>query len=90
MTQNHAFLIVAHDYPEQLAEIVHLLDAPNHFFFIHIDKKNAVRMMESPGVMKLKRRRNCNITHCVSVNWGGGTRRYKPLYVYYRWLLMQQ
>ena len=54
MTQNHAFLIVAHDYPEQLAEIVHLLDAPNHFFFIHIDKKNTVRMMESPGVMKLK------------------------------------
>lgn len=71
MALNHAFLIVAHDYPEQLAEIVHLLDAPNHFFFIHIDKKNAPRMMENPCIQKLKRQINCNVISCISVNWGG-------------------
>lgn len=71
MTQNHAFLIVAHDYPEQLAEIVHLLDAPNHFFFIHIDKKNANRIMNSPCIQDLKQQTNCNIADCVLVNWGG-------------------
>ena len=37
---NHAFLITAHAYFSQLKEIIDLLDAPNHFFFINIDKKS--------------------------------------------------
>ena len=36
---NHAFLIYAHAYPEQLKEIISLLAAPNHYCFINIDKK---------------------------------------------------
>ena len=36
---NHSFLITAHAYPEQLREIISLLAAPNHYFFINIDKK---------------------------------------------------
>lgn len=36
---NHAFLIIAHDSPELLQRIVDKLAAPNHFFFVHLDKK---------------------------------------------------
>lgn len=36
---NHAFLIYAHAYPEQLKEIIGLLASPNHYCFINIDKK---------------------------------------------------
>lgn len=32
-------MIMTHAFPEQLEEIVNLLEAPNHYFFINIDKK---------------------------------------------------
>lgn len=35
----HGFMIMTHAFPEQLEEIVNLLEAPNHYFFINIDKK---------------------------------------------------
>lgn len=35
----HAFLLQVHKYPEQVAEIVSLLSAPNHYFFINVDRK---------------------------------------------------
>lgn len=42
---NHAFLITAHTYFEQLEEIIGLLRASNHFFYINIDRKsNATRL----------------------------------------------
>lgn len=37
--QNHAFLITAHTFFDQLEEIIRLLSAPNHFFFVNIDRK---------------------------------------------------
>ena len=40
MMLKHAFLITAHAYFEQLSDIISLLSAPNHYFFINIDKKN--------------------------------------------------
>lgn len=36
---NHAFLIYAHAYPEQLKEIINFLSAPNHYCFINVDRK---------------------------------------------------
>lgn len=39
MMLNHAFLLYAHAYPSQLKEIIDLLSAPNHYFFINIDRK---------------------------------------------------
>lgn len=39
MALNHAFLITAHAYPEQLKDIIGLLSASNHYFFINIDRK---------------------------------------------------
>ena len=36
----HAFLIMAHKYPEQFKDIINLLNAPNHYFFVNIDKKS--------------------------------------------------
>lgn len=37
---NHAFLILAHDSPKLLQRIVDRLESPNHYFFIHLDKKS--------------------------------------------------
>ena len=39
MALNHAFLITAHAYPKQLKDIIGLLSASNHYFFINIDRK---------------------------------------------------
>lgn len=68
---NHAFLMTVHKYPKQVCEIVNILDAPNHYFFIHIDKKNYECMMRDIGIKTLSKKSNCYIISCVSVNWGG-------------------
>lgn len=39
---NHAFLIMAYNEPMLLARIVDRLKAPNHYMFIHIDKKSNI------------------------------------------------
>jgi len=36
---NHAFIIQVHKEPELFGRIVHRLAAPNHFFFVNVDKK---------------------------------------------------
>lgn len=36
---NHAFIIQVHKEPELFGRSVHRLGAPNHFFFINVDKK---------------------------------------------------
>ena len=36
---NHAFIFQVHNYPELLNRIINLLIAPNHYCFIHVDKK---------------------------------------------------
>lgn len=40
---NHLFIIQAHNKPEILARITKRLEAPNHFFYIHIDKKSDIK-----------------------------------------------
>lgn len=37
----HGFMIMAHGNFGQLKEIIGLLAAPNHYFFVNIDKKVA-------------------------------------------------
>ena len=67
---NHAFLIIAHNYPELLGEIIKILQSPNHYFFINIDKKvddipfkESVRGLSNIFFTEDKDR--------ISVNWGG-------------------
>lgn len=36
---NHAFLIIAYDSPQLLQRIIDRLETPNHFVFVHYDKK---------------------------------------------------
>jgi hypothetical protein len=36
---NHAFLVIAHDSPCFLQRIIDRIEAPNHFVFVHYDKK---------------------------------------------------
>lgn len=38
--ENHAFIITAHHQPSLLARIMRVLEADNHYFFIHINKRS--------------------------------------------------
>lgn len=66
---NHAFLITAHAYFDQLEEIIGLLSAPNHFFFVNIDRKaRADAFMEQckrkfPQVTFLEGRGRMEVAH---------------------------
>lgn len=62
---NHAFLILAHDSPELLQRIVDRLEAPNHYIFIHLDKKS-----KDPHV-KLKTGRYLSDEKRIKVFHGG-------------------
>lgn len=68
----HAFLLQVHKYPEQVAEIVSLLSAPNHYFFINVDRKVNV----APFVKEINNSRGQNVIFLgederFSVNHGG-------------------
>lgn len=65
--KSHAFLIAAHAFPEQLEDIVKMLDAPNHYFFIHIDKKNK-KMLSADAILRLKEKQNISFMHPMVVN----------------------
>ena len=68
--KNHAFLIVTHTFPEQLEDIVKLLDASNHHFFIHVDKKNE-KMLSTDPVLRLIEKANVVFLNPMRVSHGG-------------------
>lgn len=67
--KKHAFVVQCHTFPEQFGEIIRLMQAGNHYFFINVDKKTKnyedfVRQAEGvENVFFLQPR--------VSVNHGG-------------------
>ena len=64
--RTHAFLILAHCNPEFLARLINSLVSPNHYFFVHIDKKSKddfTCLTKIPNCVLIKKR--------VSCNWGG-------------------
>ncbi|MDR1678855.1 MAG: beta-1,6-N-acetylglucosaminyltransferase [Prevotellaceae bacterium] len=68
--KNHAFLIIAHAYPELLEDIVNLLMASNHYFFINIDKKNK-EIWFTDAISRLQKSKNVFFIEPVRVNHGG-------------------
>ena len=68
--KTHAFLIITHTFPEQLEDIVKLLDASNHIFFINIDQKNK-KMFTTDAILRLKEKANVIFLNPVRVNHGG-------------------
>ena len=63
---NHAFLVLCHEKPIVLERTIALLSGPNHYFFIHVDKKyddlgdfDRIRILKN--VFFVKR---------IVVNWG--------------------
>ena len=67
---NHAFLILAHQYPNQLYKLVTALNSPSSFFYIHVDKKNQ-EFMDAPEVLRLKAMPNVTFVERIEVYWGG-------------------
>lgn len=67
---NHAYLILAHQYPEQLYRLVTTLDSPCSFFYIHVDKK-AVEFMNAPDIQLLSSLQNVCFVERIKVFWGG-------------------
>lgn len=69
---NHVFLMEVHNWPLQVVEIIHKLDAPNHFFIIHIDKKSrSIFENEKRFVGLIDYYKVVVVKDSVSVNWGG-------------------
>lgn len=67
----HAFLIQAHQYPEQLYRLVIALNSPNNTFYIHVDKKNS-NFMSSEYIYKLYQYPQVYfIQDRIKVYWGG-------------------
>lgn len=59
-------MILAHNNPAHVARLIKSLVSPNHYFFIHVDKKSKEdfsSLQEIPNCTLLKKR--------VSCNWGG-------------------
>lgn len=64
---NHIFIVIAHSQPDLLARIIKRLEASNHYFLIHIDKKT-----EIAPFLPIKKYQNVQFaTKRLSVNWGG-------------------
>ena len=68
--KSHAILIAAHAFPELLEDIVNILDASNHYFFIHIDKKSK-KMFSTEPVLRLKEKGNVVFLQPMIVNIAG-------------------
>lgn len=68
---NHVFIIHAHTNAEQLHQLICHLEATNHYFIIHIDRKSSY-MVKDPMMIKLSKRENVKIYCELKINWGGG------------------
>lgn len=66
---NHAFLIQAHNQPQLIKLIVDILNSPNHYFFIHIDKKS-YKLLNSNEIKALSKMNNVKIYSFMKVNGG--------------------
>lgn len=68
-TLKHAFLVMAHAYPELLNLTIGRLEADNHYFFVHIDKK--VKDIAPWQEVANKHKNVFLIEDRMKVNWGG-------------------
>ena len=75
----HAFLMMVHKSPELFSRIVHILAAPNHYFFVHIDKKTKDYEQYKEAVKDVT---NVIFTERISVFHGGVSQIYCELLLY--------
>lgn len=66
---NHLFIIQAHSQLSLLRNLVEELNAPNHYFLIHMDKKSR-HLLQNPIIQELGSLDNAKITCFKSINWG--------------------
>lgn len=65
-----AYLIAAHQYPQQLVRLVEKLDSPQANFYIHIDNK-VKDNFSADDLPELRERPNVRILQLKNVYWGG-------------------
>ena len=65
----HVFIVAAHAYPQLLEQNVRMLEADNHFFFIHVDKKT--KNLKPWKDVANKHKNVFLIEDRMQVNWGG-------------------
>lgn len=68
--ETHAFLIQAHTEPRLLLDLVKELRAPNHFIYIHWDKRSS-NLLDCDEFEEMKKMDNVSIYSCYRLNWGG-------------------
>ena len=69
MELKHAFIVAAHAYPQLLEHTIQMLEADNHFFFIHVDKKT--KDMAPWQEMTSHHKNVFLLEERMPVNWGG-------------------
>lgn len=68
----HAFLILAHNEPEQLKRLISALDSESSLFYIHWDKKCESVLLNSSIIKELETHSNIHfINNRIEVYWGG-------------------
>lgn len=67
--QKHAFLVVAHAYPEILEQTIQKLQADNHYFFVHVDLK--VKDLTPWQRIADSYKNVILVQNRLKVNWGG-------------------
>lgn len=69
MRLKHAFIVAAHAYPQLLEHNIKMLEADNHFFFVHVDKKT--KDMAPWQAVADNHKNVVLLQERMQVNWGG-------------------
>lgn len=77
----HAYLIIAHDQPETLADLIQCLNHENHDFYIMIDKKKEVQDFKSI-IRQMNISKNIDFVDQVSINWGTDSQVFAELILF--------
>lgn len=65
---NHAFIIQVHQFPNLLRRSLKIMEAPNHYFFVHVDSK----CDKKPFEKQLSGIKNVIIINNIKYLGGGG------------------
>ena len=64
--KKHYFIILAHTEPELLCQVIRRIDAPNHYFLVHIDKKS-----QEKWNLQDFQKQNVKVYRKMEIRWGG-------------------
>lgn len=71
MDNRHAYCIMAHEHPEALARLVHLIDDPRNDIFIHIDRRTDIKPFKETVAATARHSGIYFLNQRHKIIWGG-------------------